>query len=300
MINAKAIGLLVLCGVFLASIGEAQAVNYFSWGVETLRPSFGVNGTASYDVQWHGNTVRDCAVHHAGACSMRLDVIGDDGGNGSMGADLVEGPPAYPWNFVGSPSVYYRWWMRIDPGFSWGNATAKTKSSRVIGETYPRGYTGYLMDYGFLIGECEDVGEALPGGGCLLADGSNNTDSNLYIPYDFTAADDGQWHEYIVRIKPNTSATCTAPGTCDAEFQAWVDGVSVGEYNDFRLHNKAVNDYREAWGGWMVSPYFQLNGTAQDGGTIYIDDISTDDAYNSLLGVPDVIPPGAPTGLAAG
>jgi hypothetical protein len=34
----------------------------------------------------------------------------------------------------------------------------------------------------------------------------------------------------------------------------------------------------------MVSPYFQLNGTTSDGGTIYLDDFSTDDGYNSLIG----------------
>ena len=39
----------------------------------------------------------------------------------------------------------------------------------------------------------------------------------------------------------------------------------------------------EAWGGWMVTPYFQLNGTAADGGVIYLDDFSTDDTFNSML-----------------
>lgn len=214
---------------------------------------------------------------------MKLTIIGNDGGDQSKGVDLIGGPLDYPWKFVGSPAIYYRWWMRIQPGFSWGSGTAKTKSSRMAGTTYPRGYTGYLMSYGFLIGECDDVGSSFPGGGCLLADGSHNTDSNLSIPYDFISRDDGLWHEYIIKIKPNTSATCTAGVNCNAEFQAWVDGASVGQNNNFKLHNKATNGMQESWGGWMLSPYFQLNGTSADGGTIYIDDVSTDDTRNSLI-----------------
>lgn len=182
--------------------------------------------------------------------------------------------------------------MRIEPGFSWGSGTAKTKSSRVISGA--PGYTGYLMDYGFLIGECSPNSPPE----CLLNDGGSNAgDSRLVVPYDFTTMDDGLWHEYIVRIKPNTIAACTAPGNCDAEFEAFVDGVSVGEYNDYRLHYTGGDTFTDAWGGWMVSPYFQLNGTVQDGGTIYLDDFSTDDVYNSLLGTPDTTPPSAPSGL---
>ena len=37
--------------LFLCS-QTAQAANYFNWGVENLRPSFGVNGTDPYDVQF--------------------------------------------------------------------------------------------------------------------------------------------------------------------------------------------------------------------------------------------------------
>lgn len=267
---------------FLAIGQNAGATNYFSWGIESLRPSWGVNGTASYDVKMFANSTRDCTVSHSGSCSMKMVIAGNDSGNQSSGADLVIGPPAYPWNYVGSNAIYYRWWMKIQPGFSWGNGTAKTKSSRVLGTTYPRGYTGYLMSYGFLIGECDDVGSSLPGGGCLLADGSASNDYNLSIPYDFRSKNDGVWHEYIVKIKPNTSASCTVGINCDAEFQAWVDGVSVGQYNGFKLHNKATNGMQEAWGGWMVSPYFQMNGTSSDGGIIYLDDFSTDNSYNSL------------------
>ena len=164
---------------------------------------------------------------------MKLQVIGNDNGNQGMGADLIANFPPYPWKFVGGPALYYRWWMKIQPGFSWGSGTAKTKSSRVISGA--QGYTGYLMDYGFLLGECA----AFDDFNCRLNNGgSNGSDSGLYIPYDFTSKDDGQWHEYIVKVKPNTSGSCTAGtgGNCDAQFQAWVDGVSVGQYNNCLLY----------------------------------------------------------------
>lgn len=243
------------------SIGT-NVTNYFNWGAET-------------NASFFGGTTRDCTVAHSGMCSMRLAVIGNDSGNQQMGVD--GGQILYPFNFVGGPAIYYRWWMRIEPGFSWGTGTAKTKSSRTIAGASSQGYTGYLMSNGFLIGECD-------GAGCLLNDGSFNTDENLIIPYDFRAVADGQWHEYIVKVKPNTSGNCTAGVNCDAQFEAWVDSVSVGQYNNFKLHANASHTMTEAWGGWMLTPYFQLNGTASDGGVIYIDDVSTDTQYSSLIG----------------
>lgn len=242
---------------------NVSAVNYFSWGMETNTYSL------------FSGTTRDCTVAHTGSCSMRLSVIGNDNGNQQMGADPNQF--LYPFNFVGGPAIYYRWWMRIEPGFRWGNGTAKTKSSRTIANSSSQGYTGYVMSYGFLLGECGSAG-------CRLANGAVNTDENLYIPYDFRAAADGRWHEYIVKVKPNSDGACTPGTNCDAQFQAWVDGVSVGQYNNFKLHSNASHTMTEAWGGWMLTPYFQMNGTASDGGTIYVDDVSTDSLYNSLMG----------------
>lgn len=264
---------LLAIGGFLCLFGASQnasATNYFNWGVESNTTSIGTL------YGYHGGTTRDCTVRHSGTCSMRLNVIGNDSGNQGMGADINQNP--YTFKIVGGPALFYRWWMKIQPGFKWGSGTAKTKSSRVIANTSSQGYTGYLMSYGFLIGECSNAGCTLNNGG------SNGSDSQLVIPYDFRTRADGVWHEYIVKIKPNTSATCTAPANCDAQFQAWVDGVSIGQYNNFKLHNNASSDMREAWGGWMVTPYFQLNGTSSDGGTIYVDDFSTDNSYNSSIG----------------
>ena len=250
--------------------------NYFKWGVESLKVEYGTT-SGTFDVQWFRGTTQDCTVSHSGKCSMRLNVAGNDRGNQQMGADLIQWNPPYPFNMLGGPSIYYRTWMKIMPGFRWGApgvGNVKTQRS-VLNLPQNRFMTGHMRSNGFLIAECEFVSGF--GGGCLTPGGVPNNDYNIRIPYDMQGKADGQWHEYILRIKPNTTATAT-----DAEFQVWVDGVSIGQLTGWRLTNMAAAGI-EAWGGWMVTPYFQLNGTANDGGTIYLDDFSTDSTYNSLL-----------------
>jgi len=257
---------------------NAVAANYFKWDVESNTTSTGpVLG-------YFSGSTRDCTVSRSGACSMRLNVKGNDGNNQQMGADIDWSPP-YNFNLTGSQPIYYRWWMRIMPGFSWGvghGGHAKTKASRTGNTSGSQGYTGYLMSYGFLIGECGDVG-------CVLNNGATNTDSNLYVKFNFDNVADGQWHEYIVKVKPNSSASCSIGSNCDAQLEAWVDGVSVGQYNNFKLNNRS-DKMVELWGGWMIRPYFQIGGTSSDGGTIYVDDFSTDDTWNSVAGIGGGLP----------
>lgn len=266
---------------------SVQATNFFSWGVES-----NYTPNSVYPVQYSSGkpagalSARDCTVAHSGGCSMRLTVIGADSGNQPLGADVIE-QKTLPFNIIGGPAIYYRWWMKIMPGFSWGNGTAKTKSGRVLtsGAASTRVYTGYVMSYGVLVGECDPA--------CKTNTGAINTDSNLFVPYNFRAANDGKWHEYIVMVKPNSSASCIAGTNCDAQLKLWVDNVLVGSNVGWKMYDQANVVHIEAWGSWMVYPYFQLNGTAADGGTIYLDDFSTDDVYNSLLVFP------APTNLKA-
>lgn len=276
--------------ILLGLSHSANATNLFNWGVESNMTTVG------YNVSYFGGSSRDCTVAHSGACSMKLVVQGNDGGNQQMGADLVDWS-RYSFNIVGGPALYYRWWMKIMPGFSWGSGTYKTKASRVIGATAGRGYTGYVQKDGFFVSECETVA-GVSGGGCLDANGKPNNDYLISVKYDMTPKADGNWHEYIVMVKPNSTSN-----TSDAQLKVWIDGVSVGQYVNWRLHNVANNKEIDVWGGWMVSPYFQLNGTTSDGGTIYVDDFSTDDAWNSLTsGGGNTIlnaPPAAPSGLNA-
>lgn len=251
----------VLC--FLGANPEAYATNYFNWNCETSSTSLGPV------VSWGSGTSLNSTTAHTGTNSMKLAVIGNDGNNQQMGAEV--GNKSFGLNVIGSKAIYYRWWMRINSGFSWGNSTAKTKSSRMLTSSSPK-YTGYVSKTGITIGECTDQAGCLAQGGA-----SNSSDAAIKINYDFQAAADSQWHEYIVMVKPNTSTS-----SLDAQLSLYVDGQLKGTYNNYKLTNSnyAMN---EAWGGWMVRPYFQMGGTSSDGGTIYVDDFSTDDAWNSTF-----------------
>jgi hypothetical protein len=294
------VALAALCGLLVSGAGrDAHAVNYFNWDVESDNTSIGPLENPAYG----DFTTRDCTpgIARSGKCAMKMAIPTSVGDPSNIGAGAR--PPRFKYNVpaVGSAAIYYRWWMKIMPGFNFGNGQAKMKSSRILvcpdsdpdcdsptnGGPNGQGYTGYIMSYGFLIGECDQTGV------CLLADGTSNaSDSDLVIPYDFRTKDDGQWHEYIVRIKPNTSTTCTPKVNCNAEFEAWVDGVKVGQYMGFRLSTNATKKMVEQWLGWMVQPYVQVGGsTSGYGGTIYLDDFSTDDTFNSTFGIP------APTNL---
>lgn len=245
--------------------------DYFSWSCESDTTSLG-----SVVQYFGGSPVGSSSTRTtlAGDGVMRLVVVGNDSGNQQLGAEV--GLNSLGFAIVGGAAVYYRWYMRIESGFSWGAGTAKTKSSRigggpvVNGSASTQGYTGYLMSNGFLIGECGSGGCTVPGGGI-------NTDENHLISYDFTTKNDGVWREYVVMVKPNSGAVA------DGQFQAWVDNVSIGTANNFILHTAAGENHIEMWGGWMVQPYFQLNGTAQNGGTIYVRDFLVSNYYNSLL-----------------
>ena len=236
---------------------------------------------------------------HSGSKSMKMIVTGI-GGNESMGGLLGywnQYTSYYPgWYYIGSGSktLYYRWWMKIMPGFKWAShGGGKVKISRAIVHPSDEGYTGYMWQDGFNIAECNLTG----GSGCLNTDGSQNgSDSGIKLNYDVASKDDGNWHEYIIRVKPNTCSSCM-----DAELQLWVDGTSQGTLSGWKLSSWTNQDFNEAWGSWASHWYWQMNGTTGDGGTIYIDDISTDDTYNSIYsGGSDTTPPVRSGGLPSG
>lgn len=242
---------------------NANATTYFNWDCETSSTSIGA--IASFG----SGTSLSTAAAHTGTHSMQLKVVGNDGLNQQMGAET--GNFNYGFNALGAPAIYYRWWMKFATGFHWGGSAQKTKSSRVLSGSSPK-YTGYVASDGITIGECTDQAGCLAQGGA-----SNSSDTVIRINYDFQSAVDNQWHEYIVMVKPNTSASAS-----DAQLSLYVDGQLKGSYNNWKLTN-ANYAMSEAWGGWMVRPYFQMGGSSSDGGTIYLDDFSTDDKWNSTF-----------------
>jgi hypothetical protein len=287
----------LLCGTLFCLAPSAEATNYFNWGVETPAnnaTSLGITGTYWLS-PWSGNTVQDCSVSHSGSCSMRMTVVGQDGGNQQAGPDTI-GHAQLPFTaqaVSGSGSIYYRTWVRYAADFNWGvDGVANVKTSRASNGDMAgsmRFFTGHMRSDGFYMAECEFVDGF--GGGCLTTAGVPNNDYNISIPYDVQGKADGQWHEYIWRIKPNTGLTS------NAEMEVFVDGVSIGSLPGWRLATQN-SAWWEAWGGWMARPYWQMNGDASVGGQVWVDDVSTDDTFNSLLGGSDTAPPAAPTELA--
>jgi hypothetical protein len=276
--------------------------NYFSWGVEgtgtrttpgtvnnamsmgSLKTPFWVQPNGASDHNWFANTSPDNTVFNPngpGAQSIRFDVHTNDGGNQQMGPQVLDLIP-FGFNIVGAPAIYYRWWMRISPGFLWGVDQQKAKSQRTAAQGNPssRGWTSYVWKGGFRISECDGDG------GCTIPGGGGNNDFQG-IDFDLTTMEDGQWHEYIIMIKANST-----PTTPDAEFRVAIDGVEVPNspwrngsgVTGFILHAHAGEAWLEGWGSWMCLPYFQLGGTGTQtpAGTIWCDDFSVDGAWYSL------------------
>lgn len=286
--------------VLIGANQSAHATNYFSWGAETMTPTWGAKGSATGPASLRSQSSIDSSVFHSGSKSLKVQPTGS-GTNESTGIDLNGTPPSYPFGFLGS-QLYYRWWMRIEPGFSWGNNFKKSKAGRPnLPNLTAQWYTGYIGGDEFVISECTP--EAGHAGGCLPNDGSAPYDgSQIHIAYNLNSKADGKWHEYIARVKVNTIANCTVKVDCDAQFEMYVDGVSVGSYNNWKL-TPTDGQFIEWWGSWMTNPYFQMGSTVPAGGTIYLDDFSTDDTWNSQVspsgpGGSAIPTPPAPTGLS--
>jgi len=267
-----------LLSIFTVSsaVAPAWAANLFSWNADQLSTTslgkiIGIGGATSIDT----------TEKNEGTGSMKLSVPGDqqysmgiEPGNSDIGPGADGG------------SLYYRWWMKIDSNFSWGNATAKLKSNRIKrqGDVLPGIMTMYLRRDSVYAGECA---QCEPGG---------DDPSNAKIGYNFKPATNpavSNWQEYIIHIKKQTDSS-----SFDGEFHFYVNGVEVGSgVKGMNFYTGTVN-WVEAWGAYMVRPYPQLNDPSA-GGTIWVDDFSLDTTFNSNFanGGGDITPPSAPTGL---
>lgn len=273
----------------LASL-SANAVNYFSWDEETTTMT--VTSGAITPV-YAGGGVRNTTQAHSPTHSMStLNSVGDDK---PSGINASSSPPLtvnYSWAPLNGRSLYYRWWMWISTDFDWSNgAKKKVKIARAgISNTGAPGggliYTGYMSASGFDLSEGYWAGtdSAIISGGDHFA--------QVNVPGGMISYADGAWHEYIIRVKPNTTAT-----SYNGEFQVYIDGQSIGSYNAYLLVSNLPNDndgtpnwvtnygtsnLLDLWAAWMIAPYWQCNGAACTG-TIYVDDWSVDDVFNSTF-----------------
>lgn len=289
----KSIFLSFVCVLFFVAAGTVYAVNYMAWDAECSPPGTPCRMTSGYfntnSAGWNFNfsfysapkTSITTAVKHSGNSSLKLmpDGIGT---NEHLGTENVYfrdyGIGAYPGTYLGS-TLYRRWWMRIDPGFSWGpgNGNSPTiKWTRTASDAAAGFYTFYISEFGFNVAECDNTGyDALCYDNQNVLHGTNA----WVIPYDWSAKADGQWHEYIIKMKINSSTSCSPPN-CDSENKIYVDGQLIGQHNGFRMVPNNVNMVQyESFG--PASPYFQLGNSSAYGGTWYLDDMSIDSTWNS-------------------
>lgn len=250
-----------------AFAADANAANLYEWDAEAVD-----SNTSPYTYQPFGNSLLDDGQAHTGARSVRVDVAGNDAGNQQLGFDTI-GHLNLGFDVLGS-ELYFRWWMMFDSGFDWGdNANPKIKMSRVLGVQSNRVYTGYISKSGGVsLAECDGAG------GCEVAGGGSASGSVAAVPIVGGWPLDGEWHEYVVRVKANS-----APTAFDAELEVWKDGQSQGQATAFKLHVVTPNSYLEAWHCWGIRPYAQLNSSYPAGGSIWFDDFSTDDTFNSVF-----------------
>lgn len=226
--------------------------NLFNWDCESLLTSVGEA------LVIREGTSLDNSTAWNGSYSMKLTVIGNDGGNQARGIGINESP-LLP-SMIDGTYLFYRFNMNIAEGFSWGLGTGTTKANRIkqASDQQPTAFTGLIGREGVIIMDCQFCNK-----------------TNPTIPYDFNAMAGTGWHEYVVVLKKQNGINDR-----DGSVALFVDGQFRGSVDNLRFYGIDV-PMAEAWGGWMVSPYFQLSGVESDGGTIWIDDVSTDTFWNS-------------------
>jgi hypothetical protein len=292
--------------------GSAQAVNYFSWGAECTAPCTNTaSGTLAPPLSQSDNftlangapgTTISTTVKHSGNSSMKLVAVGNDGGNQNEGAEpLYQGTYGryFPGTFSGSVR-YYRWWMRMESGWSWGNAGIGDPVIKVIRESTPTGqwFTVLMSPTGFQFDDCDDDGVGGSHAGvCWTNTGLHGANTASQISVDYTHPTDDVWREYILKIKQPTSFSCTPGAGCDSEFTLYINGAQIDTNNGWKLvpDSGTVNAAGMHFAA-TTQFYFQIRSSVAAGGTLYLDDFSLDDTFISTFsGGGDTT---APTGVA--
>jgi hypothetical protein len=261
--------ILIICCLASQSLAAA---NYFTWNADSPTTSVGTCNLGGVSIVTNEK--------HQGTGSMRLN-IADGGEQGHHGClDLPQTPLGFTWD--SGKTIYYRWWMKIDPGFNWGNTSFGFKGIRLL-ENGNAAITPKLKPTGVDVSECLECNSCSSGDGCLS------------VSYNFTPGGPNNvtsWHEYIYALTFQTGAT-----TNDAKLELFVDGVSRGK--DTGKHMRDCSGgcsevVTATWGNAFAQAlYAQLCSSPANcgsGGNIWVDDFSVDDKWNSTVG-PQPNPP---------
>jgi hypothetical protein len=240
---------------------SAFAANYFNWNADGTSTSRGGCRMSSASI--------DTSVKHSGTGSMRYDIA--DNGDEQIGCtSLSQTNLGFTWD--SGKTLYYRFWMKIDPGFGWGSRH-KMKAMRLLENGSPA-LTPYLDSGSIFLEECP---------GCTNA-------SQLRISYDFRPSgpnDVTNWHEYIVALTFQSG-----PSSTDAKLELFVDGKSQGSVGGFRMRSCSggcSSVTTATWGNAFAQAFYtQLcspgSSNCGSGGRMWFDDFSVDDTFNSVVG----------------
>lgn len=259
---------------------SAFATNYWNFGFDCLTVNSAGCLTSNGVIDQVSNATLDTTEKHSGTGSMKLTVDNTQGDTGMK--------PLNAFTLDRTIPVFYRWWMKMDSAYRWGTGNRLMKLNRVkqFDDNLGFSMTNHWQYNEIGLSECDTCTPQGAGG-----------DNVMNVFYDFNPATNSAvttWQEYIIEFHFSTGGG-TAPGVLDASnavMKLYVNGVLVDTAPEAvslccrsaSLAGSTENGAKEAWGGMGVNTFPQLNCNVGDtvcGGTIWIDDVSTDTTWNS-------------------
>jgi len=266
---------LVAMGAFLCLLGASQnagAVNYFNWGADSPTTP---TGTCTFI-----DAAIDPTGGHDGTGAMKYTV--PDGADGQRGCTNLQNGSIGAGTWLSGKTLYYRWWMKIDPSFSWGDR--KIFKLARLEDAGTDLLTFYMQNDGIKI-ESSSAGIGCSGGVCGT------------INYAFDGAAAKNYQEYILALRLQTSSSGTGALTL------FVNAVQVGSFtHQLYTCGLGCGDVQVAtWGQAMAQALYSqlcIGGTACGaGGNIWADDFSVDDLWNSKISGSPLNQPPPPANL---
>jgi hypothetical protein len=270
--------LLVTTFLFAPASPSAWATNYIAWNADsgTFQNN---NGNGDCNVLRSGSSF-DQTTKHEGSASLKA--VGSGGPDNGTGCNEVSGNlPGFTHSITDGSWVYQRWWMKIGSDVVWSNQN-KYKASRTL-PVASGSFTGYVYAGGFgPFGECQDC----------THNGSGTDGDQVQISFDLSPSNGcnnnvgGQtvsctdWNEYIIGMHFQTGSSQNASACL------WVNGKQVGCTTNWRLTSSSSKTITFGWGGLYSAVMYRQNAS----GTIWVDDFSADDTWNSKVG-PQPLPP---------